>query len=108
MRRKSKAVAPQVRISTESEITAWLVARIAQFLVTSPDTIDTGRPFADFGLDSVQIAGLSGDLEGALGRPISETAPWEYPTIALISAFLSGREMESRGAQAPAWDTGEW
>jgi acyl carrier protein len=107
-RASKKSKVPQVKLATEPEIRDWLIARIAQLAETSPEAIDTDRPFADFGLDSVQVAELSGDLEFALGRSVPETAPWEYPTIALLAAFLSGREEVAAKAPASDWDDGQW
>jgi len=87
----------QCKLTTESEIQNWLRIRIAELVETLPEAIDVDRPLADFGLDSVQIAGLSGDLEIALGRPVPETAAWEHPTVGRLSAFLTDGDRESDG-----------
>jgi acyl carrier protein len=107
MKRK-KRNAPQVRIGTESEIRDWLIGRVAEFAETSRSDIDIDRSIADFGLNSVQIAELAGDLELALGRSVPETAPWDYPTIALLAAFLSGHGDVAGKTQAWDLDDGRW
>jgi acyl carrier protein len=107
MMRAKKAKAPQEQISSESDIRDWLFARIAQITEASAGDIDPERPLADFGLDSVQIAELSGDLEVALGRPIPETAPWEYPTIAALAAFLNNPDKVADSSWQ-GLDNGQW
>jgi acyl carrier protein len=74
---------------TSREIEAWLVAAIARSLQVGVHQIDPRRPFADFGMDSVAAVELSGDLEEWLGRRISPTVVWDYPTVSLLAAHLA-------------------
>ena len=55
------------------------------------------RPFAGFGLGSLQAVGLAGDLEDWLGRPLSPTLVYEHPTIEALARHLAG---EPDGAAA--------
>jgi acyl carrier protein len=107
IRLRKKKKAPRETLSNESEIRDWLSVRVAQIAETSPEDVDPDRPLADFGLDSVQIAEISADLEDAIGRPVPETAPWEYPTIATLAAFLSNPERVS-AAHGGGLDTSQW
>jgi acyl carrier protein len=74
---------------TESSIQQWLVGRIAGLVEIKPEDVDVDRPLADFGLDSIQLFGLSSDLEKFLGQKVSEVVAWDFPTIALLSKHLN-------------------
>jgi 8-amino-7-oxononanoate synthase len=69
-------------------IQAWLVAKLAEVLHTAAEEIDLDRDFADYGLDSVEAVNLSGELENFLGRRLSPTLLWDYPTIATLADYL--------------------
>lgn len=71
-------------------IQAWLVNHIASVLAVEPTSIDTHTPFIDFGLSSVDAVLISGDLEEWLGRRLSPTLLYDYPTIDSLAVFLSG------------------
>ncbi|MDX1417044.1 MAG: beta-ketoacyl synthase N-terminal-like domain-containing protein, partial [Candidatus Promineifilaceae bacterium] len=72
------------------EITEWLVSQLAQKLRINPNSINTQVPFVDFGLDSVKAVGMVGDLENWLGRSLSPTVIWDFPTIAGLADHLAG------------------
>ncbi|NJK49038.1 aminotransferase class I/II-fold pyridoxal phosphate-dependent enzyme [Candidatus Gracilibacteria bacterium] len=82
----------------EIEIASWLVARLAELLELDPDEIDRQEDLTEYGLSSVDAVNLSGDLENFLGRRLSPTVVWEYPTIEGLSKYLaseSGDKEES-------------
>ncbi len=68
----------------------WLIIRLAQLLEVVPTTIDVHTAFANYGLASFEAVNLSGELESWLGRPLPETLFYDYPTIELLSHYLSG------------------
>ena len=70
-------------------ITAWLVAKIAGPLGISPSEVDPTRPFATFGLGSLRAVGLAGELEEWLGRSLSPTLLYEYPTVEKLARHLA-------------------
>jgi acyl carrier protein len=74
---------------SESCIQEWLVTRIAAIAQVMPEEIAMDRPFAEFGMDSMQLFELSGDLQKFLGHDVSEIIAWDYPTIAKLSRYLS-------------------
>lgn len=74
---------------SESCIQEWLVTRIAAIAQVEPQEIAMDRPFAEFGMDSMQLFELSGDLQKFLGHDVSEIVAWDYPTIAKLSHYLS-------------------
>ena len=67
-----------------TDIRAWLVARLARQCRRSPDTIDVAEPFASFGLDSVTMVSIAGELEKWLDRPLPQTLLYDSPTIARL------------------------
>ena len=81
-----------VALRSESSIQEWLVARIAAIAQITPQEVDLDRPFAEFGMDSMQLFELSGDLQKFLGHDVSEIVAWDYPTIAKLAHYLSSPE----------------
>src|SRR5579859_3849255 len=73
-----------------SMIQDWLVARLAAYLDLEPSSIDIHASFASYGLPSVDAVGLSGDLEDWLGRELSPTLAYDYPSIVLLAGYLVG------------------
>ena len=89
-RRVQRAVEPPDRAAVQQ----WLVARVAQQLEVDADAIATSVPLAEFGLDSRATQQLAGDLETWLGRPLSPTLIWDYPTIAAVAEYVSAGEQQ--------------
>ncbi len=75
--------------ATEKAIREWLVLHIAEWLQLSPEKIDTREVLASYGLDSVTAVRLSGELEESLGRKISPTLVYDYPTIEALARHLA-------------------
>jgi phthiocerol/phenolphthiocerol synthesis type-I polyketide synthase C len=71
-------------------IQAWLISRLSHVLQVEPGDIDIHEPFTNYGLTSVDAVGLSGDLEEWLGRRLSPTLAYEYPTIQTLARHLAG------------------
>lgn len=88
---------------TESVIQQWLVNRIAGIAQIPAEQVDMDLPFAEFGLDSIQLFEISGDLQKFLGQDISEIIAWDYPTITKLSRYLSspGSEVSVSAMMAP-------
>ena len=90
------------------EIAAWFVSQLAQELVLSPTEIDTSVPFAHYGLDSVHAIRLTAALEAWLGRELSPTLAYDYPTIDLLSTHLAeDGPADERTVAAAETDGGE-
>jgi amino acid adenylation domain-containing protein/thioester reductase-like protein len=83
------------RTSSQSDLTAsdtvvtWLQRRIAARAGLSPSEIDPRATFSEFGLDSVEAVALAAELEIFLGRPLSPTLAWDYPTIGSLAEHLT-------------------
>ena len=76
--------------NSPEDIIRWLTARLAVELHLPATAIDPHRPFAAYGLDSVQAMSLAGDLAGSLGRELAPTLLYDYPTIADVAQHLAG------------------
>ena len=71
-------------------IRGWLATRLAALAGSDLSAIDPRREFASFGLGSLQAARLAGELEEWLGRSISPTLVYDYPTIDALARHLAG------------------
>jgi acyl carrier protein len=74
---------------TEETVQHWLSLNLAVLAEVDVSAIDIRLPFADYGLDSVQVARLSGDLEAWLGRELSPSLIYDYPTIESLARHLA-------------------
>jgi len=90
-RQVSKPVEKSQR--TRKEIADWLANRLAMQKEIKPDEIDITKPFAAFGIDSIMAASITNELKEWLHiKEIPSTLFREYPSIDLVSAYLSGAE----------------
>lgn len=77
----------------EQEIQVWLITKLAEYLNKEPAAINVHQPFSSYGLQSVNMVGLSGELEDWLQFRLSPTLAYDYPTIALLAHHLSGNAL---------------
>ena len=89
-----------------AEIADWFVSQLSRELGVPATDIDPSRPFAYYGLDSVHAVRLTAALESWLGRELSPTLPYEYPTIDLLSRHLAEGAVPGDRTAAPAGDSG--
>jgi microcystin synthetase protein McyG len=83
---------------SRQEIRRWLVRRLADHLKWDEDRIDLSRSFAAFGLDSVTMVGISGELQLWLGRAVPPTVLYDAPNIDALSRALALEEDRSQPA----------
>lgn len=76
-------------VPSEQVITDWLVARLATELKIQPSALGTTKTFVSYGLNSVQVVSLSGELETWLDREISPMVLWDHPTIEQLARHLA-------------------
>lgn len=79
-------------------IAQWLTQNIAQLAQLPPAQIDAATPVVDFGVESLALLGLAGDLAAWLNRDISPTLLWEYPTIEALATYLDATPATPRRA----------
>ncbi len=70
-------------------IQEWLVQTLAEDLGFEAEEIDTNRPFAEYGLDSIAAVTMAGDLEDWLGLELPPTLLWDYPEIETLAQYLA-------------------
>ena len=75
---------------SREEIEEWLVERVMEVTHKELDDIDVSVQFINYGVNSIDAATLSGDLEEWLGRELPVSIIYQFPTIEALSAHLSG------------------
>jgi acyl-CoA synthetase (AMP-forming)/AMP-acid ligase II/acyl carrier protein len=94
-----KEPAQFVEPRSREDIEDFLLLKLANGLAISPDQIDISQPFSSFGLDSLRTLALLDEVETWLGRSLSPTLFWDYPTVTDLAAHLA--------EGIPAANTGE-
>ncbi len=74
--------------STQKDLRTWLAQTLAEHLGIEIKEIDSSKNLASYGLDSKDAVNLSGELEDYLGRTLSPTLLWKYPTIDSLADYL--------------------
>lgn len=74
-------------------IADWLLEKVSEFAKIPAEKIDINQPFSMYGLNSRSAVILSGDLEDWLGRRLTATLAYDYPTIALLAEYLAQKEV---------------
>jgi acyl carrier protein len=67
----------------------WIINYLVKSLDVGRDTIDPSAPFDELGVDSAAAIALTGDLEDWLGRKLSPTLAYEYPSIDELAQHLA-------------------
>jgi len=70
------------------DIERWLKIRIAKDKHQRMEAIDVRQPFHYYGLGSLDLVNLVSDLETYLGKSLSPTLVFEYPTIQSLARYL--------------------
>ncbi|CAM5485098.1 hypothetical protein SSPIM334S_01727 [Streptomyces spiroverticillatus] len=81
---------PPVR-ADDKDLLALVRAEVAAVLGCAVDEVDRGTAFRDLGMDSLTSTVLRDRLAAATGLPLSEAAPFDFPTAAELAAHLAGR-----------------
>jgi 8-amino-7-oxononanoate synthase len=74
---------------THTEIREWIRARAASRLGIKAGDIGLGVPLAEYGIDSLEAANLSGEIEVLLKIRIEPTTLWDYRTVWELSSYLA-------------------
>jgi acyl carrier protein len=81
-------------IFNEYKIQQWMTQKLADELKVAADTIDINEPLTSFGIDSIAVFTLTGDLAEWLHRDLPATLLWEYPTIEELARYLSNGDAQ--------------
>lgn len=84
-----RSVAP-----TLDTLQKWMADWIRRRFAMTEEIVDYTRPFVDYGLDSLSGVSMIGELERWLGRSLSPTLLWNYPSIARLADYLERQELE--------------
>jgi acyl transferase domain-containing protein/thioesterase domain-containing protein/acyl carrier protein len=76
-------------VKTKQAIQEWLISHLAEEIGVAREDIDPNGSFDSLGVSSREAVTLSGDLEDWLGRKLSPTLLWEYPTIDALAGYLA-------------------
>jgi acyl transferase domain-containing protein/acyl carrier protein len=77
---------------------AWLVQRIAATVKLPANAIDVNETFSSFGLDSLKVATLAGELEAAADVTLDPTDLFEHPTISELINHLTENKVATRAS----------
>lgn len=77
------------RAVTVQEVETWLTRRIAARLRLDPSQVAATTPFIEFGMGSLDAVEIAGELSRWLGRPLSPTAIYNYPTITALARWAA-------------------
>ncbi len=75
-----------------AEVRARLTAVLAQRLGIEAHTLDVRERFSLYGLDSLKATGFIAEVGAMLGRSLSPTLAWEYPTLDGLARYLAGEQ----------------
>ncbi len=81
--------AGEAAVKSYDEIEAMLAEQVADRTGTPADEVDRTRRFDKLGLDSADAVRLVGELEDFVGRPLSASLPYKYPTIDELARRLA-------------------
>jgi len=87
---------PKKGALTQEDIESFVSRRLCTQLGISPGEIDLGQPFSALGLDSERALSFLGELETWLGRRLSPTLFWNYPTVAALAKHLDETSPDER------------
>lgn len=88
-------------LMTKEDLHDWLVAAVARKLQIDPEEIDGSVAYDRYGIDSVAAVELTGELEKRLGRRLSPTLMYDYPTVDELSRHLAD-ELRAAAGEALA------
>ena len=73
---------------TEETIQTWLVDKLAAVRKLDPGEVEVHQPFSRYGIDSLAAVQVAGELQDWLGRQLSPTLIYDYPTIGALARHL--------------------
>ncbi len=92
----------QQKSQSVEAIASWLISKVAEQLQVLQEKIDIRQPFVNYGLSSLAAVRLSGKLQEWLGRQLSPTLFYDYPTIEVLAQHLAGETTVTPNTPSPA------
>ncbi|MCP3097310.1 type I polyketide synthase [Myxococcus sp. K15C18031901] len=84
-----------------AEVRGQLAAVLARRLGIESHRLDVRERFSLYGLDSLKATGFIAEVGTLLGRALSPTLAWEYPTLDALARHLAG-ELEDTASRGPS------
>jgi acyl transferase domain-containing protein len=72
-----------------TSITEWIIEQVATRTGVPASSVDPGVRFKSLGLGSLDVTSILSQLSAMVGRPLSPTLGWEYPTPEALGRHLS-------------------
>jgi acyl-CoA synthetase (AMP-forming)/AMP-acid ligase II/acyl carrier protein len=98
------ADSPRAPLKTRKSLEDWLRRLVAEKLQVPIDQVDANESLLRYGLDSVALVGLSGEIESTLGVDLPPTFILRRPTIASAAEILLQLWDGSGVAESPAFE----
>lgn len=73
---------------TYTEISDWIIERIAQHAELDPKEISAHTEIVNFRLDSLLMVNITSELEEWLGMELSPSIFWEMGTVAATTEWI--------------------
>lgn len=83
-------------------VESWLVTWLARQLDCAAAGIDRDRPFAAYGVTSLQAVRMIADLGAWLGAPLSAVLAWSHPTVHSLARYVAAAGAPQPAQIAPA------
>jgi acyl carrier protein len=83
------------RDASSVDIEGWLLHRLQSRLGPGAEVVDRYMPFSYYGLDSIAAVELAAELEDWLGRPVSATLTFDYPTVSAVATYLAAKSVSA-------------
>jgi len=80
--------------SREAAVTDWLVTHLAEVLGEPREKIDLDLDINSFGLGSVQLVSLVGELEDWLDLELPATLLWDHSTLRGVIGYIVGLDKD--------------
>ncbi|MFF9481894.1 SDR family NAD(P)-dependent oxidoreductase [Streptomyces sp. NPDC014733] len=90
------------RTVTPAEVEERLSRELATLLDIAPEAVDRTQPLSHYGLRSMDMVSVIGDLERWLERKLPATLAWEYPTVEAMARRLGTEPAAPAAPVAPA------
>ncbi len=82
-----------------TQLQEWILQRLSHHIGLPAHAIDTGQPFARYGMDSLKAVRMTGELEEHLGRSIAPTLLFDYPNVTALTRYLVLHETRTATAR---------
>lgn len=101
----AKAAQAEVKqTQSDTKMTAWLKQWISHHANISLDQVDVNKAFAEYGLSSVQLVTMIGELETFTKQTLDPWLVWEFPNIASLSKRITSDVNEQMTDDVPYYE----